>query len=194
MACSRAESTGVGSLVPHGSHRTQCQRASPYQAPPQASANATGAAASANTTAWSEAIETTTTTVTMARPAASADSRTLVGIRGPPTDPCSAYSVCERVPAQGADRESCEHDANDEASGTGYCYIDASTDRNRDGARKCERLGDPDCLGDPRLVADCPDCSRRLRFASPSGSETPFPRPDGYVFGTCEFPTTFRPL
>jgi hypothetical protein len=74
--------------------------------------------------------------------------------------PCSEMVVCELQPA--ADLDGCLNDSS--PAGSGYCYIDAMRDLNGDGAADCDLDGGDsgDCLGNPALVAECPESERRL--------------------------------
>ncbi len=124
-------------------------------------------------------------------------------ICGNSTTPCSEFSVCKLTPAgesfEDPAYQECLHanDANIETA-TGYCYIDAMSDRNQNGVVNCTpecyaaNSEDCDCVGNPEQVAQC-DASqrRRLRFVSPPDSEAPVPWPNSQLFVTCN-PVPFR--
>ena len=94
--------------------------------------------------------------------------------------PCEDFFLCKLTPAEEGDAyESCLNDvANVQASG--YCYIDGMrTDAN----------GDPDPLGNPALVSDCPETKRRLlRIVSPTDAPVNerLPWPGSTIFVACQ--------
>jgi hypothetical protein len=102
---------------------------------------------------------------------------------------CDDFSLCELTPAPDAEVQSCLNDDDAALTATGYCYIDAMTDRDGNGVLECS-VQDPgnrlDCLGNPELVAECPATERRrLRFASPAGAAVPLPWPNSFVVVVC---------
>ena len=98
---------------------------------------------------------------------------------------CDQFSLCKLLPAD--DDENCLNAPDAEVTSYGYCYIDAMTDRNDDGQIQCQNPNDPDCLGNPDLVADCPAPQRRLlRLVSPSDADVPLPADNSTVFIACQ--------
>ncbi len=111
---------------------------------------------------------------------------------------CDDFSLCRLTPvAESADDpayRACLHSTDpSEQTATGYCYLDARTDRNDDGEVECnaqcyaEGSAACDCLGNPDLVADCPAARRRrLRFVSPPDADPPpVPWPNAMLFTVC---------
>ncbi len=93
----------------------------------------------------------------------------------PGQTPCREIVLCRLQEATGAARRSCLADPYP-VGGAGYCYVDMMQDLNADGVVECEAVGDPDCLGDPEVVAHCDPSQRRLiRFVSPPHDLVPFP-------------------
>gem|GEM_PF-2980174 len=87
--------------------------------------------------------------------------------------PCSELTLCALLPATGSDAEACLDDPA--ANGEGYCYLDAMQDLDGDGVPSCT-VTNPraDCVGNPELLASCPDEARRaLRFLSDGDTATP---------------------
>jgi hypothetical protein len=121
-------------------------------------------------------------------------SRSLCGVE---TTSCSQFQICMiSVAGEFADDPSyqeCLHaDDTDIETAAGYCYIDATTDRNTDGVVNCTPecydadSADCDCIGDPAMVASCPpDQRRRFRFVAPADSEVPIPWPNAWLFWGC---------
>ncbi len=81
-------------------------------------------------------------------------------------EPATDYSLCQNAPDEQLG----------EGPVAGYCYIDAMQDLDGDGRVECISAGDPDCIGNPELVANCDPSQRRiLRFVSRGVSpEVPF--------------------
>ena len=131
--------------------------------------------------------------------------------------PCSLFSLCQLTPA-GADvtdpayEECLDESAANIQTATGYCYVDAMTDRNGDGVVNCtpecysamrtdpetrteveaEAADACDCLGNPEFVAGCDASQRRLlRFVSPPNADVELPWPNSTVFVACQG-VTFR--
>jgi hypothetical protein len=109
---------------------------------------------------------------------------------------CTAVSVCglPQLPP-GPDREACLHDLVPRVSTSGWCFIDAMTDRNRDGelhcTSECYQNADPgcDCLGNPELVRRCPLQNRqRIRFVNAADGKAEVPWPSAQLFVSCTEP------
>ncbi len=112
--------------------------------------------------------------------------------------PCSIFSLCQLTPAgENVNDLAYQECLNVGAAGietaTGYCYIDAMSDRNQDGnvncTPECYSTGDEtcDCIGNPEFVAGCDASQRRLlRFVSPPNAEQPLPWPNSTVFVACQ--------
>jgi hypothetical protein len=111
--------------------------------------------------------------------------------------PCSDYSLCQLTPAarsvgERAYQECLNAPEADIQTATGYCYIDAMTDRNGDGVVNCTSecyqtgAGDCDCVGNPDIVSGCDAFQRRLlRFVRPPNTEPPLPWPNSTLFVAC---------
>ena len=87
--------------------------------------------------------------------------------------PCGELTLCTLLPAAGSDADACLNDPM--ATGEGYCYLDAMQDLDGDGVLSCT-VSNPqaDCVGNPELLASCPDTARRaLRFLSDGDTATP---------------------
>ncbi len=105
---------------------------------------------------------------------------------------CHDFRICQLTPAEGQNLDLCLGITDDEvpSGAVGYCYVDAMQDRDDDGSPDCTReLGrsdawreEPDCIGNPALVEDCPAAQRRtLRFLS-EDLEVPVPHPEAAFF------------
>ncbi len=111
-------------------------------------------------------------------------------------NPCSSYVLCTMTPAEGEDLERCltspPSDLGRDA--VGYCFLDASSDRDGDGRARCEYdrehpeawRDEPDCVGNPLLVDSCPTAQRRnFRFPS-QRLEVPVPFENSVVAIACQ--------
>jgi len=64
---------------------------------------------------------------------------------------------------------------------------DLVTDQNDDDRLECQEQGDPDCIGNPALVAGCRAPERRLlRLVSPADAEGRLPADNSTVFVACQ--------
>jgi len=99
--------------------------------------------------------------------------------------PCGDMTLCRVKPAK--DQDACLNDVDLGAGPlAGYCYIDAMQDRDDDGQVDCEYPGDPDCIGNPALVADCEASQRRILRIVSVGVEPEVPFPASTLFVACE--------
>ena len=102
---------------------------------------------------------------------------------------CADLTICQLTPAVGTAMQDClqvPDAALPDGVYAGYCYVDATRELDGDPATRCEALGDPDCIGNPELVADCDPTQRRLlRFVS-SGVEPPVPFGTSTVLIACQ--------
>ncbi|HOU94640.1 MAG TPA: hypothetical protein PLU22_26495, partial [Polyangiaceae bacterium] len=73
--------------------------------------------------------------------------------------PCGELTLCTLLPAEGSDADACLNDPV--ATGEGYCYLDAMQDLDGDGVASCTADQDEDCVGNPELLASCPEEYRR---------------------------------
>jgi len=100
------------------------------------------------------------------------------------------------TPAEGEDLERClAAPPSDLGRDTvGYCFLDASSDRDGDGTARCEYdrehpeawRDEPDCVGNPLLVDSCPIAQRRnFRFPS-QRLEVPVPFGNSVVAIACQ--------
>jgi len=113
---------------------------------------------------------------------------------------CDSVTLCAIQALTDADRGVCENEPDERLGDgplAGYCYIDAMQDisgpnNEPDGVVSCTNRGDPDCIGNPELVADCDPSQRRiLRMVSrgvspevPYGTSTLFVACQGQPLGT----------
>jgi len=99
--------------------------------------------------------------------------------------PCGDMTLCRVKPAK--DRGACLNDVDLGAGPlAGYCYIDAMQDRDDDGQVDCEYQGDPDCIGNPDLVAACEASQRRILRIVSVGVDPQVPYPTSVLFVACE--------
>ena len=110
---------------------------------------------------------------------------------------CGVFSICEILPAgdslDSPTYQEClaARDADIQFA-AGFCYLDATIDRTGDGAVNCTEecyvsgAPDCDCLGNPELLRECPEATRRnFRIVSPPQAEVPVPWPNSTVFIAC---------
>jgi hypothetical protein len=112
--------------------------------------------------------------------------------------PCNVFSLCQLTPAaenvnEPAYQECLNVGETNIQTATGYCYIDAMTDRDGNGVVNCTTdcytagTEDCDCIGNPEFVAGCDASQRRLlRFVSPPGADVELPWPNSTVFVACQ--------
>jgi hypothetical protein len=106
---------------------------------------------------------------------------------GAAANPCEGFSLCRLLPVADENLDNCQNADDASLVGAGYCYIDAMTDTNDDGVVQCQVAGDPDCIGNPAVVANCPVSERRLlRFSNPPGAPVPLPFPNSTLFVACQ--------
>jgi hypothetical protein len=107
---------------------------------------------------------------------------------------CESMQLCALQPASngtgdGVGIQMCENEP-DEALGqgplAGYCYIDAMQDMNKDGVVECVNPGDPECIGNPELVADCDPSQRRILRIVSRGVSPEVPYGTSTLFVACQ--------